>query len=134
MMFINGLLYKVNKEKMRRGRIQAAHHIAVGMSVVVVTGVCVALGIFLNTKSGKELREKMKNKAIDTVEDVKNIVIKGADAVEVSAAYTADKVSHAIETAHDKAEDIKKELRDGSNDIKNDVHETAENISKAFKE
>ena len=134
MMFTNSILYKVNKEKMRRARIQAAHHMAVGMSVIVVTGVCVALGILLNTKSGKEMREKMKNKAIDTVENIKNIVIKSADSVEVSATHTADKVNHAIETAQDKAEDIKKEFRDGSNEIKKDVHETAENISNAFKE
>ncbi len=134
MMFINGILYKVNKEKLRRGRIEAAHHIAVGVSVVVVTGVCVALGILLSTKAGKEMREKMKNKAIDTVENVKNIVIKSADSIEVSAAHAAEKVSHVIETAQDKAEDIKKELKDGSNEIRQDVHETAENIANTIKE
>lgn len=133
-MFNHGLLYKVQMEKRKRERMKAAHYMAVGMGVIIVAGIGVATGILFKTKYGREMREKMKDKAIDTVENVKNIVIRSADAVEASAAHTAEKVSNVIEASENKADAIKKELRNSSREIIKDVQETAENISKTIKE
>lgn len=133
-MFMNDLLYKVDTEKRKRERMKAAHHIAAGMSVIIVAGICVATGILFTTKYGKEMREKMKDKAIDTVENVKHIVIRSADAVEATAVQAADKVSSAFEAAQGKAEGVKKEFIEGSGEIIKGVKETADNIAKTLKE
>lgn len=133
-MFIYELLDNVNKEKRIRERMNAAHYMATGLCVIFIAGVCVATGIFYNTKAGKELQNKFKNRATNTVDDLKNIVIKSADAVEVSVAHTVDKVCSTIETAHDKSDAIRKGFSDGKDRITKDVHDTADNITNEFKE
>jgi len=77
---------------------------------------------------------KMKDKKIDTVENLKNIVINGADSVKASASRTAYKVSNVIKTTQDKADVITKEFRDGSKEVKKDVAEAAGNIAKKFED
>lgn len=133
-MFMNDLLYKVDAEKRKRERMKAVHHIAAGMSIIIVAGVCVATGILFTTKYGREMRDKLKNKAIDTMESVKHVVIRSADAVAASAEHTADKVSSVFEAAQGKAEDIKEDFREGGGEIVKDVKETVENIATDFYE
>jgi gas vesicle protein len=132
MMYINNLLDSFSTPK--RKKINTAHYMAAGMCIATIAGVCVATGVFLHSKSGKELRSKMKNRAIDTVDDLKNIVIKYTDSIKVSAAHAADHVCSAVEAAEDKAAAVKREFCCGSDKIAQDVQDTAENITQAYTE
>ena len=120
----------MTKEQRRSGRIKTAQHMAAGMIIVAVLGLCVATGILITTKSGKEIRKKIKDKAIDAAKDVKNIVIKSADKIEVSAACLEDKVNTSYDAAQRKAEGIKKDFSEGSGRITKDIQETAENMAR----
>ena len=108
------------------------HHAAAGLCVLLIAGVCVAGGILCTTKFGKELREKMKIRAIDTAEDIKGIVIREVDTVKAAAASAADKVVKGVEDTQWKTESIKEEILDGRDEIKKDMNETAEQIVKTF--
>ena len=127
-MIMRYLMNKVAKTNRKIDQIRTAHYVAAGVSIIVVAGACVAAGIILSTKRGKEMREKMKNTAINKVEYLKDIVIKDADTVKASVVNAADKISSVIEKAQDKAEVINKEFSDGSEEIIKDVRETAENV------
>ncbi len=131
-MMIRQLFDRMAKTNRKLEHIRTAHYIAAGVGVVVFTGACVAAGIMLATKSGKELREKMKNNPMNKVDSLRDIVIEKADTVKARAADAADKIGSVIDNVQDKAVDIKNDFHDGSNDIKKDVQETAENIAEEF--
>ena len=112
-MIIKDLIHLVYKEKRKKDRAKVVQNIAVGMGVVAVAGV--ATGILIAPKSGKELREDMKKKAINTVETLKEKV---------------EDVKDKMEDAKEKTEEVNKEIKDGYDEIKKDINETAKNISK----
>ncbi len=61
MMNMNHLLDKATIRRMVKGR--AVHMSAAGISATITVGVGVAAVLLFATKSGKEIRQKMKNKA-----------------------------------------------------------------------
>lgn len=130
-MSIRDLLNLVSKEKRKKERVKAVQKFAVGMGVVAAAGV--AVGVLLAPKSGKETREDMKKKAIDTVETIKNTVQKKAETMKDSATNIKQEVVNIIEDVHEKTEDVnknvKKDIKDGYHEIAQDIHKTAENIS-----
>ena len=73
-MILRDLLDLVSKEKRKRERVKAAQKFAVGMGVIAAVGV--VSGILFAPKSGKETREDMKKKAVNTVETIKDTVQK----------------------------------------------------------
>ncbi len=125
---------KMDKEQRKGVRIRAAQHMAAGMIVVAVLGLCVAAGILLTTKSGKKNREIMKKKASDTVKNVRNIVDKSADRIELSAAQFEDSIGNSIDAAQRKAEGIKEEFINGGAKIAQDFKETTKSMAREFKE
>jgi len=126
-MILRDLLDLVSKEKRRQERVKAAQKFAVGMGVVAAVGV--AIGIIFAPKSGKETRADLKQRAINTVETIKDTVQKKSEAVKDSAAHAAQEVSNVIKDVHGKTEGVKKDIKDGYHEITQDIHKTAENIS-----
>ena len=78
-MNIRELIESANKEKKKKERAIAAQNLAVGMGVVATLSV--ATGILFAPKSGKETRELIKKKAVDTAETVKEIIQKKSDLI-----------------------------------------------------
>jgi len=126
-MILRDLLYSVSKEKRKRERVKAAQKFAVGMGVVTAVGV--ATGILFAPKSGKETREDLKKKAVNTVGTIKEIVQKKLGTVKDSAAHAAQEVCNVIKDVHGKTEGVKNDVKDGCHEITQDIHKTAENIS-----
>ena len=126
-MILRDLLDLVSKEKRKKERVKAAQKVTVGMGIIAAVGV--ATGILFAPKSGKETREDLKKKAVNTVVTIKDTVQKKSEAVKDSAADAAQKASNAIKDVHGKTERVKKDIKDGYHEITQDIHETAENIS-----
>lgn len=86
-------------------------------------------------KRKKKLKaaQKFAAKAVNTIEDIKDAVVKKSDAVKSSAAQAAQGVRNAIQHAHGKTAGVKKEMNHGCYEIKKDVRKTARNISNALK-
>lgn len=83
-MILRDLLGLVSKEKRKREIVKAAQKFAVGTGVVAAVGV--ATGILFAPKSGKETREDLKKKAVNTVATIKDTFRKKAETVKDSAA------------------------------------------------
>jgi gas vesicle protein len=126
-MILRDVLDLVNKEKRKKERVKAVQKFALGMGVVAAVGV--ATGILLAPKSGKETREDLKNKAVNTAETIKDTVRKKAEAVKDSAAHAAQEVRNVMKVVHEKTEGVKKDIENGFHEITEDIHKTAENIS-----
>lgn len=81
-MILGDLLDLINKEKREKERIKTAQRFAVGIGIVAAAGV--ATGIVFAPKSGKETREDLKKKALDTVETIKKTSQKKGELVKAS--------------------------------------------------
>jgi gas vesicle protein len=127
-MIIRDLLDAVNQEKRKKEREKAAKKFAVGMGVVAAAGV--TTGLLLAPKSGKEIREGMKKKAIDAVENVKETVQKKAEMIKDCAVHAEQEASNIVEDVHEKTEALKKEIKEGQHDITEEIHKTAGHIAK----
>jgi len=130
-MIFRDLLDLVSKEKRKRESAKAVKKFAVGMGIVATVGV--ATGILFAPKSGKEIRENMKNNAVNTVNTIKDTVQKKAETVKDSAAHAAQEIIDVIKDVQGKTEGVKKDFKSGYHVITQDVHKTAENISEELK-
>ena len=115
----------VNKENRK-----TAQRFAVGVGIAAAAGL--AAGILFALKSGKETREDLKNKAVNTVETIKDTVQKKAETVNAAKAHAVQEAHNVIDDVHGKAEGVTKDIKDGSHEITQDIHKTAENISNEF--
>ena len=106
-MILRDLLDLVSNEKRKKERAKAAQKFAVGMGVVATVGV--ATGILFAPKSGKETREDLKSKAVDTMETIKDTVQKNVETVKDSAVHAAQEVRNAIKEVHEKTEGVKED-------------------------
>ena len=146
-MKIKELLSLVSKEQRKQEKMKAAKKVALGMGIVAAAGV--ATGILLAQKSGKETRNIMRNKAVNTFGTIKYTIQKSAEKVEDSAAHAAHHIHNAFRDAHSEVkedidqtvenlkkdahehiEDVKKDIDTGYQEVKKDVHKTGENLSK----
>lgn len=126
-MIMRDLLFLANNKKRKAERVNSVREFAVGMGIVAVAGV--AIGILFAPKSGKEIRNGFKKKAVSAVETIKGTVQKKADMVNNSAAHIAQEVCAVIKDVNGKTQNIKKEVKDGYHEITQDIQKTAENIS-----
>lgn len=90
-------------------------------------------GVLFAPKSGRETRENLKKKAVNTAETIKDTVKKKVETVKDSAAHAAQEVSNVIKDIHGKTEGVKKDIKDGCHEITQDIHKTAENTSNDLK-
>jgi len=123
-MNIRELIESANKEKKKKERAIAAQNLAVGMGVVATLSV--ATGILFAPKSGKETREGIKMKAVNTVETIKDKVQERADIIKDSAINAKQEVNNKIKDIKEKTEDVKKDIKDGYDEITEDVKDKTE--------
>ena len=126
-MILNDLIDLVGKEKRKKEGVKAAQRFAVGMGVVAA--VSVTTGILFAPKSGKETREDLKKKAVNTVETIKDTVQKKAETVKDSAAHAAKEAYNVLKDVYEKTESVKKDIKDGYHEMTQDIDKTAEIIS-----
>jgi len=126
-MFLRDFLDMVSKEKRKRDRANAVQKFAAGMGAAAALGV--AAGFLFAPQSGKETREDLMKRAIDTVETIRNTVRKKAETVKDSATHAVQEVSHVIKNIHGKTEGVKKDMIYDCHDIAQDIEKTTENIS-----
>ena len=100
-MIIRDLVDMVNREKRKKENVKVVK-IAAGMVFVAVAGA--AIGIIFAPKSGKETREYLKEKAVDTVAAVKDTVQKTAKTVKDCAAGVAQEINSGVEDMQEKEE------------------------------
>jgi gas vesicle protein len=129
-MFLRDLLALVSKEKRNRERVKAAQKFVVGMGVAAVG---VVSGILFAPKSGKETREDLKKKVVNTAETIKDTVQKKVETVKDSTDHAAQEVRDTIKNVQGKTEDVKKDIKEGYQGVKRDIHKTVENISDDLK-
>ena len=120
----------VNKKKVEKEKVIATQRFALGMSVVAI--VAVAIGVLFATKSGKEARDTMSKKVVDTVETLKDKIQENAENVKNTEVHVAEKMSDAVKSLDGKAEDVKKDIQNGYHDIAGHIQKTASHISKDF--
>lgn len=126
-MILNDLVDLVGKKKRKKEGVKAAQRFALGMGVVAAVGV--TTGILLAPKSGKETREDLKKKVVNTVETIKDTVQKKAVTVKYSTAHAAKEAYNVIKDGRDKTECVKKGIKDGYHEMTHDIHKAAEIIS-----
>jgi len=129
-MTLEDFLDLVNKKKVENEKVISAQRFALGVGVAAI--VAVAMGILFATKSGKEARDNMSKKVIDTVETLKDKIQENAESVKDTEVYAAKKMSDAVKNMDGKAEDVKKDIQDGYRDIAGHIQKTVGNISKDF--
>jgi gas vesicle protein len=117
----------LNRETRKTEKTKAAQKFAIGIVVAAAAGA--AAGILFALKPGKETREDLSEKALNTAETIRETVQKKAATMHDSAAHAAQEVRDVIEKAHGKPEDVMKNLKDGYHEIKQDIQYTAEKIS-----
>lgn len=117
----------VNEEKSNKDGLAAARK---NNYILFTFVVGVAIGILFAPKSGKETREDLKNKTVNTIETIKDLAQKKAGMMKCCASHVAQEVCNTIQDAKEKTEDINKDIEEGYQDIKQDIHRTSENISK----
>ena len=71
-MILRDLLDVINTERRRKERIKAVQNIAVGIGIVTAVGV--VTGVLSAPKSGRETRQEMKLKAVNTIETIKDVI------------------------------------------------------------
>ncbi len=122
-MVLRDLLDVLSKERRRKQKIKAVQNIAVGVGIV--TAVSVATGVLFAPKSGKETREDIKVKAVNTVENIKDTIQKKAGSMKESVDHATLGISNVIKDVHMKvkAERIKEDIHQ-----KVDIHPKEENI------
>ena len=126
-MILRDLQDLISRDKRKTESLKTAKTLVVGITIAAALGL--AAGMLFALKSGKDTREDMKKKAVNTVEAIKHTVQKKADEVSDSAAHTVQEASNVIENLHGKTEDVKKDIRDGRHEITQDIHKTAKSIS-----
>lgn len=76
---------------------QQAHMVAMGICCIMTIGVGIATVCFLKSKRGKEIREQMKNSAIDTAEGLKDMVEHNVEKAKTFVAEAKEKIMDAGE-------------------------------------
>jgi gas vesicle protein len=126
-MDIQDLLDLVNKQKRSRERASTVQKIAIGLGIVAALGV--TAGIYIAVKLRKEPNNNMENKALSTVEDIKDNVQHTAKAVSRAAGHAAKEASGVIKDIQGKTEDLQEEVSDGLHEIKKDTDKAISNIA-----
>lgn len=130
-MLIKDLLDISGKERKKKQRAQNAKKLAAGIGIAATVGV--AAGILLAPKSGKEIRQDIKDKAEDAVDTTKDVLHKKVEIVKESASHAAHEISGVLKSAHEKKDAVKKDVKEGSRDVADDIHKTSVKISDDLK-
>lgn len=93
-MIIRDLLDLVSKEKRGKDRVKTAQKLALGVGIVALAGAFT--GALFKTKQGKEVREDLKKKAVNTIDTIKEKAQETVETMKNSAAQTTQDVSEAI--------------------------------------
>jgi gas vesicle protein len=117
----------INRTKERK----AMKKLILGLGVLAIAGT--AAGIIIAMKIGKEGREDLKNKAVETIDTINDEVQREADMVKETAEQAAKDASEAIEAVNAKTENVKKDVDAGIKQVKIDIKKTARTIKKEIK-
>jgi gas vesicle protein len=109
----------INRTKERK----AMKKLILGLGVLAIAGT--AAGIIIAMKIGKEGREYLKNKAVETIDTINDEVQREADMVKETAEQAAKDASEAIEAVNAKTENVKKDVDAGIKQVKIDIKKTA---------
>ena len=90
-MVLDDMLDAINKRKRKREREKTAKRIVAGVSAAAAAGI--AAGILIAPKSGKETRDIIKKKAVDTTGTIKDAVQRSAEKIKNSASNVAAGIS-----------------------------------------
>ena len=110
-MILRDLLDSVNKEKREKNRLKVIRKFALGVGVIATAGV--ATGILFAPKSGKEMRDDLKKKAVGTIETIKATARKEVEMVKDSANCAAKEGCDVMKGVNGKAECVKKDIMEG---------------------
>ena len=114
-MTIKDLESMMNMENRCECKEKKSEMMAVKLCTLVVVGAAgIAIGICIASNHRDKL-EKLKEKATNTAEDIKDVAQKGA------------------KMASEKTEQMKEDIKDGYQEMKKDIHETVEGISDDIK-
>lgn len=92
----------VSKDKREEARVKAVQRFVVGIGIAGVVGV--ATGLLFAPKSGKETRIIIKEKGIDTLENIKDTVRMKVDTVK-------DVVDHAVKDVENFSNELNKAVK-----------------------
>lgn len=93
-MSFNDLLDSINKKRRAEERNRTAVKFVLGMGLAATIGL--AKGILYAPKSGKETRDELKKKAVDTMETIREKVRNGARALKVTREKVAEELHDVI--------------------------------------
>jgi len=130
-MNIKDLITLASKSKTSQERINPVHKFALGIGVVVATGV--TAGILFARKLLKKTRSNIRVDAVNAVEIIKDTVEQESELIKNSAAQDEQDVRTAIKNVYAKEDDVKKEIKNGSYEVTDDINKTVENVSKELK-
>lgn len=129
-MIIYKLLDRADRAKKRKARMQTAVTCAAVFGVAAAIGSGVIAGIICSSKSGKEKRDIMIEKAVGTAEDIKDKIIQNVKTVKDVIFNAKKEVTDVVEDICEKKDDIKDDLQNGSDKFAKVILEAADSISK----
>ncbi|WP_313183586.1 YtxH domain-containing protein [Lacrimispora sp.] len=92
--------------------------------LVIGVGIAGVVGVITGALIAPKSRKKIKDKAIDTTEDIGDFIQKKEKAIKNTATDTIEKVSDAIEDVEEKTDNIAKEMKDEHQKIKKGMEQT----------
>jgi gas vesicle protein len=99
-------------------KVKVAQVLVVGMGIVVaIAATGVTTGVLIARKSGKETREDLKKKAVNTVETIKDTIQKNAETVKDSTIHVVDKVKDTAALVAETVKDSRAHAEEKVNDF-----------------
>ncbi|MCE5196344.1 MAG: YtxH domain-containing protein [Negativicutes bacterium] len=105
----------------------------IGFGVCLGAAVGIAAGILFATKEGRTMRKTLKEKAIDSIDDLEEHVQDGSKEWNATAAHAAKKANQVIRNVDAKADTLQEDLTQGYNKIKHDVNQAVASDTKQGK-
>ena len=96
--------------------------IGFGICIGAVAGV--TAGFIIGTKEGRMMRKTLKEKALNTIDNLEDHVQDGSKEWNATAAHVAEKANRVIRNIDEKADDLQQDLAHGYSKVKHDVKQT----------
>lgn len=117
----------IDRETIKKAEVQTARRFAIGISLLALAGLAAEIGFAL--KASRETRRGMKEKAVDTVGNIRNAVLKKKDAVRDSAEQVSEDVRGVMDKVQESTENVAEDLQKGAHTVIQDIHKAAKDSS-----
>jgi len=93
----------------------------IGFGILVGAAVGITAGMLIATKEGRTMRKTLKEKALNSIDDLEEHIQDGSKEWNATAAHVAKKANQVVRNVDEKADDLQEDLAQGYNKVKREV-------------